>query len=193
MIIMIHQARVSGCHGSLAVASLVFLAAGVVTAAAAGFVLGAFGSQLDGALRAALACLAAVAVVTAALRQERPWQLNRDTALSSLRFHDWRTAALNGAELGAGFPTRVGFWLWYAIPLGAFAAGQPVMGALLYVTYAGTRLGCSLAIARLDDRDGAAAARARARSGALRPVLGPMFLLAFASIVATQVVAIATT
>src|SRR3712207_8459275 len=33
------------------------------------------------------------------------------------------------------FRSRIGFWLWYAIPLGAFLVGDPWLGAVVYGTY----------------------------------------------------------
>lgn len=44
-----------------------------------------------------------------------------------------RAAAATGALLGA--ISRIGFWLWYAVPLGALLSGQVMVGALLYGTY----------------------------------------------------------
>jgi hypothetical protein len=37
--------------------------------------------------------------------------------------------------LGFGATSRIGFWLWYAVPLGAFLIGEPVAGAIIYGTY----------------------------------------------------------
>lgn len=193
MIIMIHQARVSGCHHSLAVASFIFFVSGCSLAACTGLVLAGFGSLLGSPLRESLAGVAAIGVLAGALRRDLPWQLNRDTALSWLYFHDWRTAAFNGAELGAGFPTRMGLWLWYAIPLGAFASGDPLAGALIYGTYAAVRLGSSLALAWLDRNGGSTSERGRTWAGAVRPAAGVAFFFALAFIAAAQAAAIGTT
>jgi hypothetical protein len=43
--------------------------------------------------------------------------------------------AKNGLTLGCGAFSRVGFWLWYAVPAGALLTATPVLGALLYGTY----------------------------------------------------------
>lgn len=43
-------------------------------------------------------------------------------------------SALNGAALGAGFVTRVGYWIWYAVPATAFLAG-PLKGMLIFGVY----------------------------------------------------------
>jgi hypothetical protein len=46
-----------------------------------------------------------------------------------------RWATQNGLALGFGATSRIGFWLWYAIPLGAFLVGDPRLGAVVYGTY----------------------------------------------------------
>lgn len=46
-----------------------------------------------------------------------------------------RWAARNGWTLGIGATSRIGFWLWYVIPLGALLLGFPPLGALVYGTY----------------------------------------------------------
>jgi len=43
-------------------------------------------------------------------------------------------AALNGAALGAGFVTRIGYWVWYAVPIAALLAG-PLGGAVIFGAY----------------------------------------------------------
>lgn len=41
----------------------------------------------------------------------------------------------NGAALGIGATSRVGFWLWYLIPVGALLVGSPIFGGLVYGAY----------------------------------------------------------
>ncbi len=48
-------------------------------------------------------------------------------------------ALMNGAALGSGFLSRIGFVCWYAVPLASFAFGSSVIGALVYGLYAGLR------------------------------------------------------
>jgi hypothetical protein len=47
----------------------------------------------------------------------------------------WRWATRNGLTLGFGATSRIGFWLWYVIPLGAFLLGDPLASAVIYGTY----------------------------------------------------------
>lgn len=41
--------------------------------------------------------------------------------------------------IGVGATTRIGYWLWYAIPVGCFASGSRSFGAALFAAYAATR------------------------------------------------------
>ena len=184
MIIMIHQSRVSGCRNSLSVASAVFFFSGIALAAVVGLTLGLVGAQLGDDLRGLMVTLAIVAIVGAAIGRGRPWQLNRDTALSWLFYNDWRTAALNGAELGVGVTTRVGYWLWYIVPLGAVASGSARNGALLYMSYATVRLAMSLSLAWLSLAHGELADAVRARLRRANPVysLAFFFIAAFITV-----------
>lgn len=45
----------------------------------------------------------------------------------------------NGATLGVGASTRIGFWLWYVVPFAALLFGNPLLGAMIYGTYATVR------------------------------------------------------
>lgn len=144
MAVMVTRAR-SGCRDSALIAGAILLTAGVVSAVAFGFVLGAFGSMLDLLSRRVLIVGSLATLSAAALTRRRPWQLDRETAATWLAYRDWRTAALNGASLGLGFTTRLGVWLYYVLPLAAIAAAEPVTGAVILGTYASTRLSLSLA------------------------------------------------
>jgi len=46
-----------------------------------------------------------------------------------------RWAIRNGLTLGFGATSRIGFWLWYVIPLGAFLVGDSIFGAIIYGAY----------------------------------------------------------
>lgn len=46
-----------------------------------------------------------------------------------------RWAIRNGLSLGFGATSRIGFSLWYAVPLGALLLGSPLLGAAVYGTY----------------------------------------------------------
>lgn len=40
-----------------------------------------------------------------------------------------------GAILGTGFATRLGFWLWYVVPMMFFLLASPTHGLLIYGVY----------------------------------------------------------
>lgn len=55
-----------------------------------------------------------------------------------------RANGKNGLALAIGATNRIGFWLWYAVPLGALLTGKPLLGALVYGAYGVTRGGAVL-------------------------------------------------
>jgi hypothetical protein len=48
--------------------------------------------------------------------------------------------ATNGALLGLAVTSRIGFWLWYVVPLAAFLSAAPVAGAIVWGLYGLARL-----------------------------------------------------
>jgi hypothetical protein len=146
VISMINHARVTGLRQSLTLSSLLLLTAGVAGAALCGTILGAAGWMLAGDLRALIVLAAVAAVLLGALRSPTPWQRNAETPRAWLELQSWQTAVRNGVALGTGSATRIGFWLWYLVPIGAFAVGSPAGGALIYGAYATARLGTSVGL-----------------------------------------------
>lgn len=45
----------------------------------------------------------------------------------------------NGFSLGLGFTSRLGFWLWYVIPLIGVIVGDVWLSGILYATYGAVR------------------------------------------------------
>lgn len=62
-------------------------------------------------------------------------QYNRETPRRWLYGRPLRWAMFNGAMLGAGFTSRIGFWLWYVVPISALLSGTPPIGAFIYGCY----------------------------------------------------------
>jgi hypothetical protein len=87
--------------------------------------------------------LAPVAVVlgVSELSGRRPWLPQRDCETPQRWLHTGalRWSIYNGAALGIGAVSRIGFWLWYAVPVGAILVARPDAGAALYGVYAATR------------------------------------------------------
>ncbi|WP_188193225.1 hypothetical protein [Nonomuraea sp. SYSU D8015] len=179
---MITRARVSGCFGSSMVAGAVLMLSALAGAALTGAFAGLLGAAVEPSTRALLAAAAVSAVIVGAALRPVPWQLDRETDPRWLGYDDWRTAAYNGFALGLGFTTRIGFWLWYVVPLAAFVAADPVVGAAGHAVFALTRVGLSVLLTSADVYIAGGITRARtmadplalAALGALYPVLAPL-------------------
>jgi hypothetical protein len=122
----------------------VYVMAGTTSGATAGAMLGLAGGQLTSSTRAAIATLlgiVAVVVATLEVLGHRVPLVQRDTETP----HGWLAAGpllwalRNGWSLGLGAGSRLGFSLWYVIPVGAFLSGRPLVGALGYGLYGLTR------------------------------------------------------
>jgi hypothetical protein len=110
--------------------------AGLVT----GAVLGAVGSLLPLDFRlAAGSILAVIAIAVGGLeffgRRVQLPQFDCETPQRWVHRGPLRWATRNGLTLGFGATSRIGFWLWYVVPLGAFLLGDPRLGAIIYGTY----------------------------------------------------------
>lgn len=110
--------------------------AGLVTGAA----LGAVGGLLVLDLRLAMGSILAIgAIAVGSLelfgRHVMLPQFDCETPQRWIHKGPLRWATRNGLVLGFGATSRIGFWLWYTIPLGAFLVGAPVFGAVIYGTY----------------------------------------------------------
>jgi len=141
--VMVAQAGVSSTRKRRFLSSTILVAAGGATAAILGAALGGIGAVFAPIPVAVLLSIGACSVVAGVVSSERPWQIDRETPGTWLEYHDWRTVALNGAALGAGFTTRIGYWGWYLLPLAAFGLAKPYYGAAILATYAVTRLSLS--------------------------------------------------
>ncbi len=62
-------------------------------------------------------------------------QFNRETPQCWIHKGPMSWAVRNGTALGCGTMSRIGFWLWYTIPTGAFLAASPLAGVAIYGTY----------------------------------------------------------
>lgn len=106
----------------------------------AGGVLGIVGSLLALEVRLALASIAAIFGIAIGARElvvgRLPLlQFDRETPQPWIHRGALRWAIQNGLALGCGATTRIGFWLWYAIPIAALLSGNAWVGAGIYGTY----------------------------------------------------------
>lgn len=109
-----------------------------------GALLGVAGTVLPLEVRVALACvLALVAVLIGSVELlgagVRLPQFDRETPQRWLNKGALNWALLNGSFLGIGATSRIGFWLWYVVPLSAFLFADPVLGATIYGAYSVVR------------------------------------------------------
>ena len=152
MVIMITRVRVFGRRGDILFAGAIFLAVALTIGGLAGAALGSLGQLLGLPTRAVVAAVGLSAAAVIALSRRRPWQLDRETNADWVLLQDWRTAAYNATSLSLGFTTRIGFWAFFLVPLGAFITGNPRLGALVYATYASARTVASFALAAVSFR-----------------------------------------
>ena len=114
--------------------------AGVV----AGGVIGTVGAAIPLEVRlAGASLLSLMAVIVGGLevgsrRLPLP-QRDRETPQRWVHAGALRWAAVNGWVLGLGATSRIGFWLWYVVPMAALLIGDARLGAIVYGTYSLTR------------------------------------------------------
>lgn len=107
----------------------------------AGATLGGIGQLVPPGARLTLVTLASLFALALGVQESlqlglSPVQCNHETPQSWLRGGALRWALTNGAALGLGCTSRIGFWLWYVIPAGCLAFADPWAGAAVYGTYA---------------------------------------------------------
>jgi hypothetical protein len=115
-----------------------------VTGAVLGSGLGFIGRRLiTGDVRTVALGLVSVSGVPAGIcdllhTRWRPIQCERETPKRWVEEGPRRWAIKNGIALGCGAASRLGYWLWYVVPLGALLGG-PLFGSLIYGAYGLTR------------------------------------------------------
>jgi hypothetical protein len=155
-------------------ASTTVLAAGVA-GALAGAIVGGFGAFVPLDVRVVLGMTGALLLIVAAcLPRLGVLQWDRETKQELLVRGPLVWAMLNGALLGVGVTSRLGFWIWYTVPLCAFVLGVPAAGAVIWGGYSVARLVLAIALSfAMRRRPGAAVSladtlivqRSRARQG----------------------------
>ncbi len=124
--------------------AIVYSLASTLAAGAAGGALGWAGYLLPWSLRLVAASVAGVLAILLGLVEVRgrrlcPVQRDIETPQHWMLAGSLQWAALNGAALGLGATTRIGFWLWYVVPLGALLSGGADAGALVYGAFGASR------------------------------------------------------
>jgi hypothetical protein len=121
--------------------ALSFVTGAIASGLAVGLSLGELGSRFGAATRVPLAGWLAVAALVVGLLEARgsigqPIQLSVESPRRWSSFGPILWPLANGAILGIGFATRIGFWLWWIVPFSALLSGSPQHGALVYGCYA---------------------------------------------------------
>lgn len=136
---------------------ILYVLAGTAAGAAAGTLLGVAGSILDEPARLAVGTLlgAALAVlgVRAMVRGGAPPQLDRETPIRWVERGPIFWPLANGAALGLGAASRLGFWLWYSIPVGCFLVATPLLSGLIWASYGFARTAAAGWLWLLEARD----------------------------------------
>lgn len=184
MVIMITRARVFG-RRDVRITGTIFLFVAVAAAIISGALLGAAGAFVEQPSRLILGALALAAISAAASIRRRPWQLDRETNERWLLYEDWRTAVYNAAVLGVGFASRIGFWLFLLIPVGAFLTGEVLAGATIYGSYGASRIIASFVVAGASFKSESLARRFQLRNGGIR-MFADIAFFACAGYVVTQ-------
>lgn len=114
---------------------------GTSFAALLGGLIGWVGGETPSGVRAVVGTLGAIVLVIAAMFPRLPMpQRNVETEQSLLSRGPIFWAVLNGGLLGIAITSRIGFWLWYVVPLASFLVGSWWAGALVYGWYGLWRL-----------------------------------------------------
>ena len=121
-------------------------------AAVGGAILGAGVAQLGAALspadRAAAGSLLGAALAVVSMLRLPVLERNTETPQSLLRLGSVGWSVANGALLGTAVTNRIGYWLWYAVPIGCFVSGEPLAGAAIWGVFVCARLATIIVVAR---------------------------------------------
>ncbi len=119
---------------------MVFVLSGTAAGAAAGALLGWAGEQIAEEVRVVTASVLGVAAVGMGVvelrgRRASALQCDRETPRAWMRRGAVAWAACNGAALGIGATSRLGFALWYVLPATALLYADPLLGAIVFGAY----------------------------------------------------------
>lgn len=122
--------------------SAVTVFSGAAGGAATAAVFGALGVAVPESPRLAIGTLLALLLlILSVISPHRLPQLNRETRQRLLEQGPIRWASINGFLLGTGLSSRIGYWLFYAVPVGCFVLASPSVAAGIGAEYGLVRLG----------------------------------------------------
>jgi len=121
-------------------------ASGTLGGAGFGAVLGALGESMSSNARTVVGTAVGLILLVTAARPFPMPQVNRETSQKILERGPIQWAAINGGLLGIAITSRIGFWLWYAVPTYAVTSGNWRSGAAAYGVYAVARMAAIVAL-----------------------------------------------
>jgi hypothetical protein len=140
--VIMYRGRGRGTHSvHWSVKAIIFAGTATIAGASTGAVLGALGAMVPSDVRAVITAALAISGGAIALvelitgSRGRPWEINRETNQVWMNRGPFVASLLNGMTLGAGWPTRLGFWAWYILPVAAFYTGSFAFGATILGLY----------------------------------------------------------
>ena len=106
--------------------------------------LGTIGSLISLNIRIAIASLLGLIAIILAIielsgRNIQLLQCDRETPQRWVHRGPLWWAFQNGLALGCGIANRLGFLLWYVIPIGSLLVANPIWGLIIYGTYSTVR------------------------------------------------------
>lgn len=121
--------------------ALAFSLSTTITGVLVGVALGLVGKCIALETRIILATVAVVAglvigAIDLAIVHIPVVERNCETPRRWLRYGALRWAIVNGVALGLGFTSRVGYWIWYLIPVASLLFADVILGAAVYSAYA---------------------------------------------------------
>lgn len=137
-----------------------FMASATTVGVLSGALAGSVGSLVPLDVRIAAAFgLCAIGVVVGLVElvfgKHLVVQCNRETPKSWVGRGAAKWALMNGAALGFGASSRLGFSLWYVAPCAALLSGSALAGAFLYGLYAFVRASAPVALILVNRISGA--------------------------------------
>ncbi len=147
----------SATDGERRVRAAIYVLSAAAAAGLAGLALGLLGASLLADTReyivpAVAGMLAVAGIWDAGVRRLPLLQRDTETPQQWLDLGPVGWAAVNGAALGVGAGSRLGFLLWYAIPLAALLSPSLLFSAFVYGAYGFSRAVAAPTLYRLGSR-----------------------------------------
>jgi hypothetical protein len=118
---------------------LITVVAGMAGGAAFGALCASLGLLVSEEATAATATLALGGLSAAAFCNRRLPQRDRETSMGLMRGGPRVWAMANGFQLGMAATTRIGFWIWYVLPIVCALSRSVSFGLIVGGTYGATR------------------------------------------------------